>query len=82
MRWLIRFRDQEFFVNLDTILEPAFQRPYLEVKSRTWSRSDAEVKAGLIVDMLRLLGLDQAEAVADEYPDLALGRAPNATSQR
>jgi len=82
MRWQIRFRDQEFFVNLDTILEPAFQRPYLEVKSRTWSRSDAEVKAGLIVDMLRLLGLDQAEAVADEYPDLALGRAPNATSQR
>jgi len=71
-RWLIRFRDQEFFVNLDTILSPGFDRAYLEVKSRTWSRSDAEVKAGLILDMLRLLGLEQAEPVADEYPDLAM----------
>jgi len=71
-RWLIRFRDQEFFVNLDTIVSPGFDRAYLEVKSRTWSRSDAEVKAGLILDMLRLLGLEQAEPVADEYPDLAM----------
>jgi len=71
-RWLIRFRDQEFFVNLDTIVSQGFDRAYLEVKSRTWSRSDAEVKAGLILDMLRLLGLEQAEPVADEYPDLAM----------
>ncbi len=73
-RWQVRFRDQEFFVNLDTILAPAFPKPYLEVKSRTWSRSDAEVKAGLIVDMLRMLGLETAEPVAVEYPDLALDR--------
>ncbi len=70
-RWLVRYKDVEFFVNLDRVIQPALTGDYLEVKSRTWSRRDAEVKAGLILEILRVLGAEGAEAVAQEYPDLA-----------
>ncbi len=70
-RWLVRYKQVEFFVNLDRVIQPALTGDYLEVKSRTWSRRDAEVKAGLILEILRVLGAEGAEAVAQEYPDLA-----------
>ena len=41
------------------------------MKSRTWSRRDAEEKARLIVDLLRELGAAKAEPVTQDYPDLA-----------
>jgi len=69
-RWLVRYKDVEFFVNLDRVIQPALTGDYLEVKSRTWSRRDAEVKAGLILEILRVFGAEGAEAVAQEYPDL------------
>jgi 5-methylthioadenosine/S-adenosylhomocysteine deaminase len=61
----------EFFLNLDQILRPALAGTFLEVKSRTWSRRDAEEKASLILEILRTLGVLGAEAVARDYPDLA-----------
>jgi 5-methylthioadenosine/S-adenosylhomocysteine deaminase len=69
-RWLVRYQDVEFFVNLDRVIQPALTGDYLEVKSRTWSRRDAEVKAALILEILRVLGAEGAEAVARDYPDL------------
>ncbi len=69
-RWLVRFQDKEFFVNLDRLLKPAGDHTYLEIKSRTWSRSDAEEKAALILQLLRLLGASHAQIVPEEYPDL------------
>lgn len=70
-RWLVRFRDVEFFVNLDAILRPPLPGTYLEVKSRTWSRRDAEEKADLILLILKTLGAGNAETIVREYPDLA-----------
>lgn len=69
-RWLVRHKDNEFFLNLDQMLQPALAGHFLEVKSRTWSRRDAEEKAGLIVELLGKLGLESAEEVKQEYVEL------------
>lgn len=68
-RWLVRFQDLEFFVNVDDVLEPPLGH-FLEVKSRTWSRRDAEQKAAAILELLQVLGVGDAKAVQEEYPDL------------
>ena len=68
-RWLIRFKDTEFFINLDDVLEPALGR-YVEVKSRTWSRHDAEHKAALTGELLDVLGLRKSETVTNDYIDV------------
>ena len=70
LRWLVRYEDLEFFINLDQILKPEREGYYLEIKSRTWSRKDAEYKAHLISDILRVLGVENAEPVLQEYPDV------------
>jgi 5-methylthioadenosine/S-adenosylhomocysteine deaminase len=70
LRWLVRYKGVEFFVNVDQVTKPALPGSYLEVKSRTWSRRDAEEKAGLILEIMRALGAQGAEAVTQDYPDL------------
>ncbi len=70
MRWLIRYQGVELFVNIDQMLKPALDGCFLEIKSRTWSRHDAEHKAGIISELLRDLGVEKAEPVPQEYPDL------------
>ena len=54
-RWKVCFHDIEFFINIDRLDEPALGT-FLEVKSRTWSLEDAEKKAQVADDLLRLLG--------------------------
>ena len=71
LRWLIRYQDTEFFINIDRLLEPNVSGAFLEVKSRTWSRRDAEQKAERISQLLTDLGLESAETVREEYPTLA-----------
>lgn len=73
LRWLVRYRDTEFFINIDRVLEPAMDGHFLEIKSRTWSRRDAEKKAELISGILHELGVDGEDAVSEEYPDLVQG---------
>jgi len=68
-RWLIRFRDTEFFVNLDAMREPPLGH-FVEVKARTWSRRDAEHKAALSSELLKVLGLDASETVTRDYIDV------------
>ncbi len=68
-RWQVRYKDLEFFINIDVILEPSLDKTFLEIKSRTWSRKDAELKAALITEILKELGLTNVEPVLDEYPD-------------
>jgi 5-methylthioadenosine/S-adenosylhomocysteine deaminase len=70
-RWLVAYQGEEFFVNLDRVLSPALPGFYLEIKSRTWSRRDAENKAGLITRLLALLGAAEAEVIREEYVELA-----------
>jgi 5-methylthioadenosine/S-adenosylhomocysteine deaminase len=68
-RWLIKFKDTEFFINLDEMQDPALGR-FVEVKSRTWSRRDAELKARLTSELLAVLGLAKSETVASDYIDV------------
>jgi len=69
LRWLINFRDTEFYVNVDEMHEPALGR-FVEVKSRTWSRRDAEHKAALTSQLLEVLGLGKSETVTSDYIDV------------
>jgi 5-methylthioadenosine/S-adenosylhomocysteine deaminase len=71
LRWQIRFRGTEFYVNFDAVSKPALPGSFLEVKSRTWSRRDAESKAGMIVEIVRLLGAGDAEAFREDYVEMA-----------
>ena len=73
LRWLLRFNQVEFFLNLDEILLPAVDGCFLELKSRTWSRKDAEQKAQMIEEILKLLEISDAEPVLEEYPDIVAG---------
>jgi len=69
LRWLIRYKDTEFFVNLDQMKEPQLGY-YLEIKSRTWSRKDAENKAQLASELLSVLDASSGEKVTEDYIDI------------
>ncbi|WP_420641134.1 amidohydrolase family protein [Candidatus Leptofilum sp.] len=71
LRWHIIFKDTDFAINFDKVVEPAVPGNFLEIKSRTWSRSDAERKAGLIAEILSLVGVDLETAERQEYADIA-----------
>jgi 5-methylthioadenosine/S-adenosylhomocysteine deaminase len=71
-RWLIQYKETEFFVNLDQMREPQLGY-YLEIKSRTWSRRDAENKAHLASELLSLLGASSGEKVTEDYIDIVHG---------
>ncbi len=70
LRWLVRFKGEEFFINIDRLIRPEIDGSFLEVKSRTWSRRDAERKSELISELLAELGITDPVPVEDEYPDL------------
>ncbi len=69
LRWLIIYKGEEFFVNLDEMKEPQLGY-YLEIKSRTWSRKDAENKAQSTNELLALLNASSGEAVTEDYIDI------------
>lgn len=69
LRWHVSYKDTEFFLNLDEMTQPATGH-YLEIKSRTWSRKDAERKAILANELMELLGVDSSRTVTEDYIDL------------
>ena len=69
LRWLIKYKEEEFFVNLDQMIEPELGY-FLEIKSRTWSRKDAEHKAQLTTELLALLSASTGETVTEDYIDI------------
>ena len=69
LRWLILYKDTEFFVNLDQMREPQLGY-YLEIKTRTWSRKDAERKAQLASALLSVLDASSGEKVNEDYIDI------------
>ncbi|MBX7213837.1 MAG: amidohydrolase family protein [Thermoflexales bacterium] len=71
LRWEMIFQDEELFLNLDQMVSPKQEGYYLELKSRTWSRRDAERKAQVISDALARLGISDAQVVREEYVDIA-----------
>jgi 5-methylthioadenosine/S-adenosylhomocysteine deaminase len=69
LRWHIKYKETEFFINLDHMKQPDMGY-FLEVKSRTWSRKDADLKADLVNELLNLLGVGNAETVTQDYIEI------------
>ena len=69
LRWLIKYKDTEFYVNLDNVTTPGLGY-FLEVKSRTWSRRDAHNKAQLVNELLALLGASTSEVETKDYIEI------------
>ena len=69
LRWHIKYKNTEFFINLDEMKQPAMGT-FLEVKSRTWSRKDADLKANLVRELLDILGVGHAEPVTQDYIEI------------
>jgi len=69
-RWRMLYKGVLFFMNVDRLIEPAAAGMFIEIKSRTWSLSDAQNKAQYIREMLDIVGIDLAEAVAEGYLEL------------
>jgi 5-methylthioadenosine/S-adenosylhomocysteine deaminase len=70
-RWLVVYRGVEFFVNLDKLIKPEQPDYFIEIKSRTWSKRDAEDKAKLIGELLALFGATPDESLEEDYADIA-----------
>ena len=66
-RWHIYFRGVPFFLHVDRVIKPQLSGHFLELKSRTWSSEDAEVKAHLIQDMLKILGIEAENLIKEDY---------------
>jgi 5-methylthioadenosine/S-adenosylhomocysteine deaminase len=68
-RYLVKFQDTEFFINIDTIIKPDLGI-FLEIKSRTWSRLDAELKSKKASQLLSLLVQKPGRVVTQDYFEL------------
>lgn len=69
-RWLVAYRGVEFYVHMDRLLNPERENPFVEVKSRTWSRRDAQDKAEIITDLLALFGASPDDTIAEGYVEM------------
>ncbi len=71
LRWHIEYKNTQFFVNIDEVKEPAMGH-FLEIKSKTWSRNDADNKAKLADELLELLGASNAEAETQDLIEVLM----------
>jgi len=69
LRFLIRYKGIEFYINVDTLSKPDLGF-FLEVKSRTWSRKDAELKSSLAIDLINHLKASPEDNISEEYIDI------------
>jgi 5-methylthioadenosine/S-adenosylhomocysteine deaminase len=69
-RWLVAYKGVEFYVHLDRLSQPRADGFFIEVKSRTWSRRDAEDKAAIITELITRLGASPDDTINDGYVDL------------
>lgn len=69
-RWLVAYRGVQFYVHVDRLLNPATSGYFLEVKSRTWSRRDAQDKAAIITELLERLGARPDQTIEEDYVEL------------
>jgi 5-methylthioadenosine/S-adenosylhomocysteine deaminase len=69
IRFLISYKETEFFINIDTFIVPDIGS-FLEIKSRTWSRKDAENKSELVLELIQILGLEDRATISKDYIDL------------
>jgi 5-methylthioadenosine/S-adenosylhomocysteine deaminase len=73
LRWEAFYEDEELFINIDRMVNPSREGYFLEVKSRTWSKRDAERKADVIGKLLALFGVSDEAVLRQEYVQIATG---------
>ncbi len=66
-RWHLHYQGVLYYVNVDRVIHPDLPETFREIKSRTWSASDAEFKAGRIQEMLAILEIKPEDVIHDEY---------------
>jgi 5-methylthioadenosine/S-adenosylhomocysteine deaminase len=69
-RWLVAYRGVQFYVHLDRLLNPQRSGRFVEIKSRTWSRRDAQDKAAIVMHLLALLGAGTEDVIDADYVEL------------
>ena len=69
LRWRVLFQGTEFYINLDRVDDPPLGH-YLEVKSRTWSRRDAEHKAIMARNLMVHLGAPAEKTLTQDYLEI------------
>ncbi|MCB2202541.1 amidohydrolase [bacterium] len=69
LRFKIQYKGVDFYINIDTLIEPDLGH-FLEVKSRTWSRDDAEKKSQLIAELMEYLGASSEKAETQDYTEI------------
>lgn len=69
LRFLVHYKGTEFFINIDNIEKPGLGK-FLEIKSRTWSRKDANRKAALANELIDFLSVSEAEATSNDYIEM------------
>jgi 5-methylthioadenosine/S-adenosylhomocysteine deaminase len=74
LRWRILYHGLEFYLNLDRMDNPSLGH-FLEVKSRTWSRRDAEHKAQVARELIHSLGITDAGSIPQDYIEIVNARA-------
>ena len=72
-RFLVKFKGVEFYINVDTIIKP-IEDYFVEIKSRTWSRQDADEKTHLIIYLADVLGLSSQQIINKDYFQLLRNR--------
>lgn len=68
-RFKVQYKGVDFYINIDTILIPDIGY-FLEVKSRTWSRDDAELKSRMIAELIEYLGASSEKAETQDYTEI------------
>ncbi len=71
LRWRILFHGTEFYINLDRVDNPNLGY-FLEVKSRTWSKRDADYKARVVTELISSLGASPEKSIAQDYLEMIL----------
>jgi 5-methylthioadenosine/S-adenosylhomocysteine deaminase len=71
LRWRVLFHGTEFYINIDKVIQPSLGY-FLEVKSRTWSRRDADHKASIVKELLQILGTSTENLVDLDYLEMVL----------
>jgi 5-methylthioadenosine/S-adenosylhomocysteine deaminase len=69
LRWRILYHGLEFYINVDRMDQPSLGH-FLEVKSRTWSRRDAEHKALVARELIHTLGISDQPPIAQDYIEI------------
>jgi len=72
LRWRVLFQGTEFYINLDRVDDPNLGH-FLEVKSRTWSRRDAEHKALVAGELMAFLSTSARDTLTEDYVQIVTG---------